>query len=358
MTLALSLRRSRREFARPVRNARSEWQIREAVIITLESNNSSFGRGEVSPLPGFSPDSLEACEHALSKLNLDQIQEKLATPASLAAELSRASARLPSELPAARAGLEAALLELWSQAAKLPAWALLRSDSALAGTRRVAALLSGEPEQWLAEAAHAAERGVTTFKLKVGRPGGIERELLGVSRLRAEFGSRVALRLDANRSWSPREANAYLPRFVEHAPEFIEEPCSLGGFAELTPSAVPLALDESLSEPACALGGVNALVARGVAVFVLKPTLLGGVSPCIAWAKSAREAGAEAILSHTFDGPLGLALSASLALAIGSERMAHGLDLAGAQLSAESVPCFSGPELRAWTSPGFGKLQL
>jgi o-succinylbenzoate synthase len=358
VTLALSLRASRREFARSTGNARSEWHARDATIITLESDQSNSGRGEVSPLPGFSPDSLDGCERALSALNLDEIPEELAAVDSLAAELSHASARLPSHLPAARAGLEAALLELWSRTAALPAWALLREGPALPKARRVAALLSGEPEQWLAEAAEAQARGVTAFKLKVGRNGGVERELAAVSRLRAELGANVALRLDANRSWSPREANAYLPRFAEHAPEFVEEPCSFAGLAELAPSAVRFALDESLAEHPREIANVTALVARGVAVFVLKPALLGGVSPCIAWAKAADEAGAEVILSHTFDGPLGLALSAALALAIGSERTAHGLDLPGARLSPESVPCFSGPEIRAWTSPGFGKIEL
>ena len=59
-------------------------------------------------------------------------------------------------------------------------------------------------------------------------------------------------------------------------------------------------------------------------------------------------------MSHAFEGPLGLALCATLALSIGSEACAHGLDLEGARLPQTGLPQFVGAQICAWSSPGFG----
>jgi len=203
-----------------------------------------------------------------------------------------------------------------------------------------------QPEQAVAEAVAARARGIATFKFKIGRPGALDRELCAVQELRAELGPLARLRLDANQGLSLAEAREYLPRFAESGLEFVEEPCAPQQLSPLRELGVPCALDESLS-----LGARPQLGDRAV---ILKPTLLGGVSKCFALARAARAVGAEVILSHAFEGPLGLALSAALALSIGSESSAHGLDLAGARLEPSSLSFFSGARIHAWSEPGLG----
>jgi o-succinylbenzoate synthase len=357
VTLRLSQLKTRRNLARPARNAHAHWSARSVRIITLESGTGLCGLGEAAPLPGFSPDTDADCERALGELDLQGVPEQLGAEQSLLAELGRASSRLPSALPAARCALEAALLDLWSRAAGVPAWAMLRADRAAPPERRVAALLMGEPEQALEQALAARGRGVNAFKLKVGRAGLLERELAAFARLRAELPEDTQLRLDANRAWPANAALAHLQRFAAHVPEFIEEPCAFAGLEALSATPVPLALDESLATlpPEGVLPAQFA--AWGVRALIVKPTLLGGISACSAWARIARECGAELVLSHAFEGPLGLALSAALALSVGSERMAHGLDLEGARLEHLSLPFFDQSRIRAWSAPGFGELE-
>jgi O-succinylbenzoate synthase len=142
------------------------------------------------------------------------------------------------------------------------------------------------------------------------------------------------------------EARAYLPRFAEHGLEYVEEPCAPRDLAELADLGLPIAWDESLAK--------HDLPALPLRALVLKPTLLGGISACARWAELATRMGAEVILSHAFEGPLGLALSATIALCWGSEGLAHGLDLDGARLAPEAAPYISGPSLEPWLSPGFG----
>ena len=346
MTLTVSVVSTARPLSRPAQNARRRWSERASCIITLESDDGRRGRGEAAPLPGFSPDSLAACEQALLAFDARGIAVRLGPDQDLIGELRRASLRLPPNLPAARAALESALLELWARAAGVPAWALLHAGSSPPEPRALAALLMGEPEQAVAEARTARARGLTTFKFKIGRPGALARELATVEALRRELGPEARLRLDANQALSAADAQRYLPQFAACELEFIEEPCSPQERPALDALGLPLALDESL------LSGARPQ--RGDRALILKPTLVGGVAACVELARAARAVEAQVIFSHAFEGPLGLALSAALALALGSETMAHGLDLEGARLAQTNLPYFSGAALRAWSEPGFG----
>jgi len=354
VTLSVSVVSTARTLPRPVQNARLTWTERASCLITLESDDGVSGRGEAAPLPGFSPESLQACQQALTALDLSDIAERLEPDQDLIGELGRASVRIPPNLPAARAALEGALLELWARAAGVPAWQLLLPAGPAplqpAGpppfSRAVAALLMGEPEQALEQALAARARGVTTFKFKIGRAGALDRELVAVEQLRRELGPLARLRLDANQALSVVEAQHYLPRFAECELEFIEEPCAPAQLAQLSELGLPWALDESLAAGAEPRAGDRAVI--------LKPTLVGGIARCFALARAAQAIGAQVILSHAFEGPLGLGLSAALALSIGSETMAQGLDLEGARLAQLSLPFYAGARIQAWSEPGFG----
>ena len=347
MTLTVSVVSTARTLPRPAQNARAKWSERESCIITLQSDDGARGQGEAAPLPGFSPDSLPACQHALAALDLTGIAARLAPGQDLIGELGRASSRIPPHLPAARTALEGALLDLWGRAAGAPAWALLlKKTSSAPASRCVAALLDGDPEQALAQALAARARGITTFKVKIGRPGAFSRELAAVQGLRAELGPSVRLRLDANQTLNLGQAKQYLPLLLACDLEFIEEPCAPHELSELRELGMPCALDESLATGARPQAGDPAVI--------LKPTLVGGVSACFDLARTAHQVGAQVVVSHAFEGPIGLALSAALALSIGSETLAHGLDLESTSLEPPSLPGFAEAKIVAWLEPGFG----
>jgi o-succinylbenzoate synthase len=346
VTLGVSVVFNARRLPHPARNARVQWAERASCIITLKSDDGGRGQGEAAPLPDFSPDDLRDCERALATLDLRDIATRLEPDQDLKGELCRASVRIPPNLPAARAALEAALLDLWARARGVPAWALLRPKGPPPAARAVAALLSGEPEQAVAQALSARARAFTTFKLKIGRAGALSRELAAVRALRAELGPSARLRLDANQALSAAEAKHYLPSFAACDLEFIEEPCPPRELAQLRSLALPLALDESLASGAQPQLGDRALI--------LKPTLVGGVSACLELAQTARALNAEVIVSHAFEGPLGLGLCAALALGIGSETLAQGLAPEGAGLDPLSLPFYAGASVVAWSEPGFG----
>ena len=351
MTLRVSLEDTRRALGSPVNNAHQTWHERAGCLLRLENESGMYGVGEASPLPGFSRDALVDCRCALAGLDLRSVPARLETGQSVWSELERASRALPAALPAARAALEGALLDLWARAEGRPAWALLLDpDHPAPVSRQVAAVLMGEPEHALAEARDAQTRGIRTFKLKVGRRAALDRERRALSELRQDLGTDAKLRLDANRGFAVTDASALSELAAFHV-EFIEEPFAAKDRASLAGLSLPIALDESLSELTPSVSDLQRWNVRAV---VLKPTLLGGITACARWARAAKTAGAAVVLSHAFEGPHGLALSAALALTLGAERVAHGLDLASARVVAEWLPCFAGGQLHAWSTPGFG----
>jgi L-alanine-DL-glutamate epimerase-like enolase superfamily enzyme len=157
-------------------------------------------------------------------------------------------------------------------------------------------------------------------KLKIGRD--LARELDVISALRATFGDRIALRLDANQSFSSEDANRAMRALEPFAPELLEEPSA--EWDRLQPR-IPLALDESLI--AMQPERVRGLAARGiVSALILKPMALGGFSRCLALARLAEELGLAISVTHLFDGPIALAAAAELALALPGRLLPCGLD--------------------------------
>ncbi|MFO0761120.1 MAG: enolase C-terminal domain-like protein [Byssovorax sp.] len=127
-----------------------------------------------------------------------------------------------------------------------------------------------------------------------------------------------------------------------------------GLLPELGPAPVPWAADESLADPAEA---TLLLDQRTAAAVVLKLPVLGGLLPARDLALRAQERGLGVVVTHFFDGPIGLAAAAELARSLPAPPLACGLD-PHPQLSA--WPPVSIPQLAhrgavcASQSPGLG----
>lgn len=296
-------------------NRRSSWSERESVLVALD-DGVAVGLGEASPLPGYSPDTVEQCVAALEEIHrvLGPAPSTNTPEAILRAMVAPAVARLKG-VPAAQFALETAL---WS-------WTRQRaSDSASSAERRLQAsnqhaarsfLLGGgsiTPEQWAAEAtARSQERAPAAVKVKVGRDDiGLDREIAGVRALRAALDPACELRLDANGAWSADLARANIARFADAGANSIEEPCAGEALLTLGRCALPWLADESLVIEGLA---ERALENEGCGGLVLKPALLGGVVRCLDLLRIAAERGKRCALSHLFDGPIALKMTSEIA---------------------------------------------
>jgi o-succinylbenzoate synthase len=329
---------------RPMASGAGSWTTRRSLLLVLEDEAGHFGLGEAAPLPGFSPDTLEKAREELRGLLRAELPPRQADR-SLADDLGEASALLTSR--AARAALEAALLDLWARQANVPAWQLFEHRDAPAPCSLCAWLPDGAGPA-VAEARRAQARGVSSFKLKLDARSGLANGVDALEALRRTLGPGVRLRADANRSATRDALAPFVSRLRAVELEWLEEPTN-----EPTPPKldIPLGLDESLQRYGY-LPPLDTL--SEVAVLVLKPSALGGIARCLELAAHAQDFGRVAVASHALEGPAGYMAAASLALAL-APGPAHGLGPHAALRGAR--PAALHPlrdELVPWETPGFG----
>lgn len=255
-------------------------KTRDGMFIYLQDETCE-GWGEISPLPGFSVESLEDA----------------AAAACAWAQAWRAgeSRDLPG-LPSVDFGISCALAEL-------------RGSLPLAANYRAAMLCTGDPDDLFA--ALAAMPGEKVAKMKVGlyeavRDGMVVNVLL-------EAIPDLRLRLDANRAWTPLKAQQFA-KYVNPAYRdriaFLEEPCKTRddsrAFAHET--GIAIAWDESLRDADFVLAKED-----GVRAVVIKPTLTGSLENVQAQVAAATQLGMTAVISSSLESSLGLTQLARIA---------------------------------------------
>ena len=303
----------------PLRLKGATLRRREGLLLKLIDENGGEGWGEASPLPGFSGESIDEAAGELrilipTLLDLDVSLDRLGFAGGSDPGLDEL--RLS---PSARFALELAACDLLARDSGRPLPYLLAPRPR--AKIRVNALLSGSPEEVLAEAARLREAGYDAFKLKVGAQD-VREEAALVRSLGESLGG-ATLRLDANRAWGFEEARAFVRAARSSRYEYVEEPLAQPGRMPdlVRETGLPVGLDESLvgMEPGALADH------RYAAAVVLKPTLLGGLSAALRFAGEASRLGITPVVSSAYETGVGTAALVALAAAISDDAPA-GLD--------------------------------
>jgi o-succinylbenzoate synthase len=301
---SVELRPYRLQLLRPLRTAQGVREFRLGVEVRVH-DGAWVGRGDAAPLPELGTETLEEC---LAEL-------RSATPEAL------------PRAPAARCGLEQALLDIEAQRAGIPLARLLESGAPLEVPASALLVAASMPEL-AREAQRAAAEGFGTVKLKVGFDDDYARAAV----VRDAVGAEVKLRLDANGAWTAEEALRKLRELSPLGIELCEQPTP--DLAGLHGCPVPLAADEMLaSDPEGALDRARTLV--------LKPMLLGGLSAALSLALRARERGLSVIVTTSLEGPVGRAGAAHLAAAVLALGAQPAAGIATGRLFAEATDPFA-----------------
>lgn len=207
-------------------------------------------------------------------------------------------------------------------------------DSKSARIVRVNTLISavelGEVEK---QADAAVNAGFDTVKLKVGfKAPDIDVQRVKVAR--SALGVKPELRLDANQSWQLDTAVYVLSNVRSCNISFCEDPvsttpCGMSAIAEVErASGVRTAVDE----PIRSVADVEAAVATGVRMIVVKPQALGGPEKALKIIKRAYDAGADVVVTSFMDTAIGVthafhiaAAADQLARYSGMSLLAHGI---------------------------------
>lgn len=305
--------------ARPWKSARGTTTHRTGWIIGARDTDGAAGWGECAPLPGAGTESAADAAAALEA----SVQRLPGT--RLEAVLDTCPGR---DTPAARFGVESALLDLLARRAGLPLYRYLAGGAG--GAVRVNAF-GGPVDAGLAERlARARADGFDVIKLKLATRS--QEEELAVLEQMAGASGPQAWRLDVNRGWSLAQARLAWPR-LRHMPlEAVEEPASDADRAALAAlqagAGFSVALDESL-------GSWPSDAPLPVRRQVLKPMVVGGARAALALA--GRPA-AESVVTSSVETAVGLWHAAHLAAAL-DNGLAHGLD------TGSWLTCLLGPEL-------------
>jgi O-succinylbenzoate synthase len=285
-------------------------KTRDGLVVRLTEGERE-GWGEISPLPGFSQETLEAAQGAAIDW-LKAWRQGSALP-------------LPS-LPSVAFGLSCALAEL---ADALPQTA----------DYRAAPLCTGDPDDLVLQLADMP--GEKVAKAKVGLYEAVRDGM--VVNLLLEAIPDLHLRLDANRAWTPLKAQQFA-RYVN--PDyrsriaFLEEPCKTRddsrAFARET--GIAIAWDESLRDTDFAF-----VAEPGVKAVVIKPTLTGSLEKVKAQVAAAHQLGLTAVISSSIESSLGLTQLARIAAWLTPDTI-PGLDTLNL-MQAQLLRCWPGSEL-------------
>lgn len=262
--------------------------LKECKIYTKEGlflhlcDQQNEGWGEISPLIGFSWETLNQAQNALldwtehwllgDEKNLDDY------PPSVAFGISMALKEFDSPLP------------MVSNIIPVP-------------------LYSGDLGKFIDQL--SLLEGQKIAKFKIARKNSAE-EGREVNALLRQFPN-LYLRLDANRAWSLSQAQQFsdeISPLLRHQIEFIEEPCHTPElsvqFAQQ--EAINIAWDESLREDKNLLKSTPYLSA-----VVIKPTLTGSIEKCRAFIQQAQQLGLKTVISSSLESSLGLSQLAQIA---------------------------------------------
>ena len=261
-------------------------KTRDGLFVHLRQGERE-GWGEISPLPGFSLESLDDAQAAL-----------LAWARAWREGANPALPDLPDlpDLPSAAFGISCALAELDGS---LPQEA----------NYRAAPLCTGDPDELFALL--SAMPGEKVAKIKVGLYEAVRDGM--VANLLLEAIPDLRLRLDANRAWTPLKAQQFA-KYVNPAYRnriaFLEEPCKTRddsrAFARET--GIAIAWDESLRE-----ADFELVAEPGVSAVVIKPTLTGSLDKVREQVSAAHALGLTAVISSSIESSLGLTQLARIA---------------------------------------------
>ena len=321
-------------FRRPLITAHRRWDVREGVIVEIETDAGFRGHGDVAPLPEFGTADAAACAAALAT----------AAPGLAGTPVDGAMRALDAVVTDAafaplRCAVETACLDIEGRAAGMSVARLLAP--AAAASVPVNAIAADEHE-----AARAVVGGFHSIKLKVGAASRAD-DLARIAAVRRAIGPGIALRLDANGAWTEQEATEFMRAAAASDIEFVEQPVAAGDLAALrrvrASVPVPIAADEDVTS----VDAARRIVAAGAAdVLIVKPAVVGGPRRACEIAAMAAAAGVSAVVTSAMESGIGVAgaLHAAAACA-GSAARASGLatlDLLGSDLLVECPPVVGG----------------
>ena len=266
---------------------------REGLWLIEHSPHGQDYIGEVSPLPGFSQETLAACQTQL----IDALQAGTLTNQCISKQQAN-----HQQVHFTAPFLPSVSFALFCLQQRIP-WALQTSNVAQDIALITIPLLQGSLNEVIKR--YRELNYPATVKLKVARLS-VAEDIKVIQSL-IELNPAVQLRLDANQQWTAIQYIDFLDAIDRKCIDYIEEPTlsTMDNISISTQFKVSIALDESLLIS-------NLLpISKCIKALIIKPTLIG---------YSAR---IQALLTHAQQQQLSLSMSASFESPIALQQLAY-----------------------------------
>jgi L-alanine-DL-glutamate epimerase-like enolase superfamily enzyme len=258
--------------------------VTEGSILRLvtEDGTEGFGYASATPHMGSIAGALEA---ELEYLRPQVIDKNADDIEAIGAALDRAIRGAPQ----AKAAIDCALHDLLARRLRVPLYQLfggkVRNSVPIL---RILAIKT--PDEMAAQAQKLVDQGYRYLKIKVH--GDVHEDVARVAAIRKKVGTGVHLTIDANQSYSVKDAIAAASRMAEYDIDLIEQPVHADDFEGLSLVTRSVAVTIEADEAAGSLAEIYRLVtARAVDAVSLKIPKLGGLRNTLAAARLCEQAG-------------------------------------------------------------------
>jgi len=283
--------------------------LTEGYLVRLKTGDGNVGEGFAS-----------AVAHMGAILGTLKAELELFRPILIGKDPTRIEAilaelnRVIRGAPQAKAAIDCALFDLQARALGVPLCQLLGGQVRdCVPILRILAIKS--PGEMAAQAQKLVDKGYRYLKIKVH--GEVAEDVARVAAIRRQVGEKVHLTIDANQSYTPKEAVTAVNRMAQYNIELVEQPVPVGDRRglKLVTDLVPVAVEAD--EAAGSLGEIFELVTgEMVDAISLKVPKLGGLRNTLAAARICEAAGVRYRLGATVGSRLLAAQALHLACAL------------------------------------------
>lgn len=323
--------------------------VAENVFVRITLQSGVCGFGEAAPFPEVGGEDRLSCLDTLARLAPSLIGHSIQHYRRIATQLAD---QAPGH-PAARCGLETALLDAYCHAADLPMWQFWGGTDVRPRETDITIPI-GTSDDTLALARHWHRQGFRLFKMKVGTD--VDSDIRRVEAVHNSLPG-VAFIGDGNQGFSREECLAFadgVRRFGGNL-LLLEQPVERTDLESLAyirrTTRIPVAADESVRSLADARTVVHHQAADYINIKIMKT----GVLEALEIARFTLQSGLKLMIGGMIESRLAMGCSFSLALGLTGFDV---LDLDTPLLLA-SDPIhggyrYDGPMLQPWTGTGLG----
>jgi L-alanine-DL-glutamate epimerase-like enolase superfamily enzyme len=282
--------------------------VAENIFVRLTLHDGTQGYGESAPFPEVGGETRDSCLTTLRQLAAALIGASAGHYALLAAEMAQAA---PSH-PAARCGLETAMIDAYCRSTQIPMWQLWgRQDVRPRETDITIPIATLEKSVSLARGWYA--QGFRLFKMKVGKD--VDQD---IRRLEAVHRSLPGISFigDGNQGFSREECLAFARgvRRFGGAMVLLEQPVVRDDLESMTAirrdTGIPVAADESVRS----LADAREVIAQAAADYINIKIMKTGVVEAVAIAETTLAAGLKLMVGGMVETRIAMGCSFSLVL--------------------------------------------